>query len=185
MQRNRKRMSPKVNGRLSSNYRHKHNSLFIHLLVHLFIQQTVMGFYIVTGSVRCVRIDGRAKLSPWPWGEDDGMRQWSCLTLGGYHLHVLDQLSALGGGSRGLTSFYPQGQWALPKSRDRRSSYLPTSEILQQSHWAPRCWRILRGIARQTTPSNLLSFSFIVSRSVFFSLSPTEEWIIYPIGTYN
>lgn len=114
MQRNRKRMSPKVNGRLSSNYRHKHNSLFIHLLVHLFIQQTVMGFYIVTGSVRCVRIDGRAKLSPWPWGEDDGMRQWSCLTLGGCHLHVLDQLSALGGGSRGLTSFYPQGQGSEP-----------------------------------------------------------------------
>ena len=55
-----------------------------------------MGFYIAPNCEQGWKVDGWARLGPCPWGSD-GVDQWSCLPLSGYHLHFLDLLAVPGG----------------------------------------------------------------------------------------
>lgn len=103
IQRNTKKVIPKVKRGVSSNHSHKFIYLFIlsfffYPLAHLLIQQMFMGFCLVPGSKY---EDAYKKDWVSALGEgSDGMDQGSHLTLGRCHLHDLHLLSALGGWNR-------------------------------------------------------------------------------------
>ena len=149
---------------------------FIHLLVHMFLQQRFMGFYIAPNGVQGWKVDGWARLGPCPWGSD-GVDQRSCLPLSGYNLRVLDLLVEPDGWSHHTHkagSFILAGVgepvWDLPKCRDCHPTYTLTLDSLQHSPSVSSWWKVLWGIAKLATPSNSLSFSLVFSLSLLFSL---------------
>lgn len=140
IQKNKKRMIPKVKTGVSSNHSHK--------LIHSFIHSSMCSSAHSTNVHRllhCSRLQVwgwiETRLSPCTWGSD-GIDQWSCLTLGGCHPH--DLAFSPGWMESGPNTNSPtelvvlcpgagKAIWDLPESGDCHPTYTPTPDALQCS----------------------------------------------------
>ena len=154
-----------------------------------------LGFYIEPSCVWGWKVDGWARLGPCTWG-----RAW---WDGPVIMHDLGWPAPPCPGPAFSSAWMELGPNIIPPTGlvvlsplelvSHSETFLsvetvtptvtPAPDALQRSRPAPSYWKTLWGMARQATPSNSLSFSFVFSLSSSFS--PSKEWIIYPISTYN